>query len=742
MTFGVLFSNVTTFTQMEMWRGINEFTKAKDIHLIGYMGCYQSTHYDFTSHLNTCFDAIYNSKTLDGVILFSGYIPHHIGGNKVYDAYVAKIPPHIKRVSLSYEAPGVPSILADNVGGIFDAVDHLINVHNKKNIVFITGPKGNQEAEGRFKGYQQALAKNSIPYDSNYVIAGDFSVNGAQGAVIELLEKRKIPFDAIVASNDVTAITVLNELKSRNIQVPNEVSVTGFDDDRKASTFIPSVSTARQDFFNIGFTGAQTLFDAINGASVDLVKVVPSIFVTRQSCGCFKREFISMENQTNENDKSFTPFVLNKLVPLFNKDVTEKLARQWVGALAELVTATHFQGETFLSAFEGILLNYSHISGDYFIWQEVISLFMVSVQRYPQEIENEQNTLEALLHAQVLVHEIAANQNKVREYHQSDIRFILRRITSALVLTFDIHSLADEIYRLLPEVNIDMALVCLYHVPFKNNSLTATREIDTVFGYDGESSFFNKMESNFKQLHNIPEIEKFYYNRERRTLFCLPLFFKNEELGMLVLPYDPELTAEIDIYETLRVNISTAVKGAELLTRIQSLSISDELTGLFNRRGFFQQVYTRMDMVRRIEDLRPIVLFMDMDGLKFVNDNYGHHEGDRAIQAFAKILQAALRKEDIIGRVGGDEFIVFSTVKNPSTTSNLITRLREKMDEFNESSWLPYKVQCSIGHVVLEEVTRECFESAILKADAALYEEKMEKRKKGLTRGNLIDILE
>jgi len=164
------------------------------------------------------------------------------------------------------------------------------------------------------------------------------------------------------------------------------------------------------------------------------------------------------------------------------------------------------------------------------------------------------------------------------------------------------------------------------------------------------------------------------------------------------------------------------------------LSITDELTGLYNRRGFFQFSYARLPNLSR-ESLRlPFIMFLDMDGLKSINDTYGHNEGDIAIAAFARVLRDALREEDIIGRIGGDEFVVFSSVKSKEDGNHVVRRIREKLDEYNKEKLHPYHVQGSIGSIVLEDTTRECFEAAMLSADSVLYDEKMDKKKKGLSR--------
>ena len=205
------------------------------------------------------------------------------------------------------------------------------------------------------------------------------------------------------------------------------------------------------------------------------------------------------------------------------------------------------------------------------------------------------------------------------------------------------------------------------------------------------------------------------------------VFFKDEEMGVLHLPFDTQIPE--DVYETLRVNISTAVKGAELMSRIQTLSITDELTGLLNRRGFLQFVKSRLLNFRRENTNSPMVLFMDMDGLKTINDTYGHNEGDIAINAFANILKESLREDDIIGRLGGDEFVVLSAVKSNESGEMIIMRLRADIDKYNNKKLHMYNVSASIGSVILRESTDECFEAAMLTADSVLYEEKSMKKK-------------
>jgi len=94
--------------------------------------------------------------------------------------------------------------------------------------------------------------------------------------------------------------------------------------------------------------------------------------------------------------------------------------------------------------------------------------------------------------------------------------------------------------------------------------------------------------------------------------------------------------------------------------KLNNLSQTDELTGLYNRRGFISLTRSSLELAQRMGK-SGLLFFIDMDGLKVINDSYGHEEGDIAIKEIANILRSAFRKSDIVARLGGDEFTVFTT---------------------------------------------------------------------------------
>jgi len=728
MTFGVLFSSADNFAQTELWRGIIDFAATRDIHLVAYMGSYQAGHTDLSLHLNTCFDTICKSTFLDGVILFSGFVSPLAGGDEEYMRYVSKIPPTMPCVSVSQIIPGMPGILADNIGGVHAAVDHLIKSHGKRRIAFITGPAGHREAEDRLIGYKRALADNGIAFDPVLILPGDFSQGAASSATSALLDK-SIPFDALAASDDISAIAAIREMNARGLRVPDDVAVTGFNDDREAATFVPGVSTARQDFYVMGKESASALLSLINGKPAPSVVYVPSVFVPRQSCGCFRRGFF--EEETNISSHNLTAFLREKLMPVYPPVISNRRRADWIATLDDLLRQNPFDKQKFLIAFDEILASYSHRSKVYGVWHDVINVCTQAVRLFPQNVHRPESALEALINATTLLNDLTAKETLLHEDRQNTSHLNMRRITGTLMLSFNIDTLAKEMGRMLPEININTALLGIYATAIKSNDPGADRTIATLIGFDGDVRF-NLKDTNFR-FSDIVQLDGYEFEAEQRTHLFMPLFFKEDELGALIVPYDPQIA--MYAYDSLRINLSTAVKGAQLINTVQTLSITDELSGLYNRRGLLQFADTRMDFFQRNEDVLPMVMVIDLDGLKFINDTYGHSEGDRAIVDFAAILKDNLRKDDIISRVGGDEFVVLAAVKSEENAQMLIKRLRRMVDRFNNKKQRPYELNCSLGQVILEDATIENFETAMQDADKILYAEKNRKKKAGLSRG-------
>lgn len=165
------------------------------------------------------------------------------------------------------------------------------------------------------------------------------------------------------------------------------------------------------------------------------------------------------------------------------------------------------------------------------------------------------------------------------------------------------------------------------------------------------------------------------------------------------------------------------------IEELESLSLTDDLTGLYNRRGFLTLVEQELKHAARTND-RFVLVFADLDGLKQINDHFGHHEGSRAIVEAAEILKQTFRTSDIIARLGGDEFTVLALAASDDNAETIKARLEEKVRRLNLRRNLPYELSMSVGIVLLDPHSKVSIDELLRKADAAMYEHKHEMKEK------------
>lgn len=128
----------------------------------------------------------------------------------------------------------------------------------------------------------------------------------------------------------------------------------------------------------------------------------------------------------------------------------------------------------------------------------------------------------------------------------------------------------------------------------------------------------------------------------------------------------------------------------------RQLAITDELTGLYNRRGFFVMAEQHKRVALRAQ-ARGVLMFVDIDGLKQANDSFGHDVGDALIRATAQTLARAFRNGDLVARLGGDEFAILALSSPGDATATLTERIASQVEAFNSDTTLPLPLRLSIG---------------------------------------------
>ena len=176
------------------------------------------------------------------------------------------------------------------------------------------------------------------------------------------------------------------------------------------------------------------------------------------------------------------------------------------------------------------------------------------------------------------------------------------------------------------------------------------------------------------------------------------------------------------VSELLMRAVRCAAKQYMLQAELGNLALTDELTGLYNRRGFMAIAERQMRLGRRTG--RGMLLFMmDVNGLKQINDSFGHLEGDRVLKRTAEVLEETFRDSDVIARQGGDEFAVLAIEAAGHCERTIQTRLFDGMDSINAEQ-SHYEISLSIGFARFDPRNCTSIGKLMAKADQAMYEQK------------------
>jgi len=230
--------------------------------------------------------------------------------------------------------------------------------------------------------------------------------------------------------------------------------------------------------------------------------------------------------------------------------------------------------------------------------------------------------------------------------------------------------------------------------------------------------------------HAWPERKPEYDSFPNRALMTMPVCWGDEFLGVLnMLAYTPHryTEADKDMLGMFAPQAAIAIRNARLYSKIEQISVTDELTGLFNRRGFSQLGEREIERASRFE--RPLaVLMLDIDHFKKVNDTYGHPIGDQVLRALAACIRQGIRRIDVVGRYGGEEFTLLLPETDLPVAIQIAERLRQSVAELaipipqgkDGSTPISIRITVSVGVAfLLPDVPN--LSVLIHRADQALY---------------------
>jgi len=198
-------------------------------------------------------------------------------------------------------------------------------------------------------------------------------------------------------------------------------------------------------------------------------------------------------------------------------------------------------------------------------------------------------------------------------------------------------------------------------------------------------------------------------------------------LDGIILDITREKRAEEKLQRALKRLRHSNRERLKIIQKLENSTITDDLTGLVNRRGFYLMAEQHLALaVRRKSEM--YLLFLDMDDLKYINDTFGHHIGDLALVQMAGIIRRTFRRSDIMARMGGDEFAVFPIDCSMAGVEIALARFNKNIEDFNASGAQPFKIEISSGVARFDPDVPSTVEELIVRADKLMYERKREKR--------------
>lgn len=705
--FAVLMDMAFSSFQEEMWYGIRRYLDEAGCEAV-FFGIGQLNWDNPEDRARREFPKLISPAEFDGAIVVSGTLLNKNDGDALA-AIVRSLSP-LPVVSIGPSVTGEKSFCFDSKSGIRDLVRHLINVHGYRSFAFVSGPLTNEESRDRLTAFRETLDEAGIAHGAECEFEGSFMSPSGYDAVRAFYDERGLSPRVIVCANDFMAIGVWDALRDRGLIVPYDVAVTGYDDSRLLRSLTHQFTTVRQSFDTLSYLAAQWLHGLVTGLrSPPAVSLIPTL-VVRGSCGCLDASRRGDASVRREPDSPLSGI----------RDTIESPAVVEGGAESTAYRAWSAEIHRALRERRSPLDMLAVVSGgdaplSREIERSLLSLY-ASVLEETSQLAFAEHWREAFysIDLRVLVDHLAERLavDMSLSNHDGDFAEIVRHIGAK---SFHLIQFANErdgsdgakiVYSTVSPAEWVAPVAGAWFPPKGSGSFVAnmiTHE-DRAYGY-------------FLLDSDISVGNTFDYLRVR---FC---GITRDLINLRgVRSLNDKLLGEISVRE------HTEKRLKEALSLLEKMSIEDEMTGLYNRRGFMAMAEQQVKYLKR-QKTPFFIVYADLDGLKAINDRWGHGDGDVAIKAAAEVLKKTLRDSDIVARMGGDEFTAIVSNVYPPDFTGIMKRLAAACEKKTAELGRPWKLSMSIGFHNPAEGCDLSLDSMLVLADEELYREKQRKKK-------------
>lgn len=722
-TIAVLTNMISTPFSEGIIFGAIDYAKQNDYNVL----CFAGAEFNKPALANMSRDRVFelvDQERVDGVMLPMGALSRFITVDEQLE-FLSRFK-NIPVITVCSDIPGYQNVGYSPRQGTFELVEHLVKVHNVTRFSFVAATGVHRASQIKKQLMIEAMAEHGLSFDERLLITSEMR----RGAQIDGLDKiftddRQQWPEAIVASTDRQAQSVIAALTRRGIKVPEDVIVTGSAGHVDSLFAEPPITSIVEPTYELGWYAAERLIDAISGRPHTENLVLPTTLAIRRSCGCNKPG-INQQKQNSETPR-ITPAKdrltitqvqceLEKVLRMASTEQQASIPSAVPRKLAErLFEDLQQQSMSLISQFHQEL-EHTLKSEDFFMWGQMAQcIHRILMQQISSNLSDgfETTIAEALFKIVQSCNEMAG---RYRSFEAEKYVGIMREIGIQLNSEFNL----EEIGQLLAfNLNIPDCYISIFeesNQPFgKATCIMAMRDGNSV----------DISEQPYTATAFMPPEVPAY--KDPYALLIMPLSFRNDFMGLCLLNMGERKGV---VYEGLLTQFSSALKNQIHLrnlkaqeAHIRALAYSDQLTKLPNRSLLNERL--NFTVQKALSNRNSFaVLFIDLDGFKWVNDSMGHDAGDLLLSTVANLFAECVREGDTLGRFGGDEFVVIlpdidSSSDAAAVAERIIRILSSPIDIRDQSVF----ITASVG-ISLYPQDGNSAETLLTNADKAMYRSK------------------
>jgi len=662
-------------------------------------------------------------------------------------------------ITVSGDSDKLPNICYDNKTGILEGMEEMIVGQKCSKIAMVAGPKENLDSNERIEAYKEALTKHGMYIEERLIIHCDFTEK-CMFDVINLFKSVK-GIDGVVFANDRMAIGGYEAMRELGLVVGRDVSIMGFDNTEKDINLDPPLASVAADAENIGYEAVNMAMDYLNFKDSD-DRIIPTHFIMRDSILHGNNTMITQNpfDYKMTEDTDFDTFAKQTFLYIYNPTVNnsnrEAIYRAYLFFILEIEKFYKSDKITkdLLQSMATCFNRIFEIDERFEIDIPKFTILMESIKESLAEKADTKLKRNVIINISAYVYRRLASILTLREsdenYKLKKIQHEIYRISADMIGFGEVSELNyAQIISNFKNIGIYHSFLFLFKEPIKH-------DIEDYFAPD-EFLYLKAMQiddrtipvSDREQMIPLSEVFEFCFNKMDKAghLVMLNLYVRDMIYGVLIcdIPY-----RVFSYYESLIYQVSCAIRilhllmytqetsrqlkeSLEIITknnlRLDTLAKQDELTGIYNRRGFFIEAE---NLLKDVNERRKYIIvgFADTDNLKHINDTFGHEEGDLLIVTSSNILSDTLGNRGVIARLGGDEFAFIFTSDDKNEQNEFFEKFENNISEYNKNAQKDYRLSVSLGIYIYEYNENIDLKELLESADKEMYHIK-KKRKNG-----------